>query len=243
MNSYDYNNYHLFKLNEMILVEDNMCDIIKDSPDFCNILFLKQFLSFVEKLASGNILAGDMRRNVLNYINSILDMEFDNETKEDRLERLDLVNKIIRTLNKQTKDESINFFRLEMYKRTNCKRYLNSFKVSDSQILKDKDALFASIKLEQVIIYTHSSEVSDEDFVDKYLFEIVDNDIYYGAINCMLMEYPEVFLDKTFYDRFSSVMDVNLAVSKNIIMKKGIKTFKKTVIRKRKKLSKNENNF
>lgn len=238
MDNFDYSNYSLFKVNEMITVEKDITDIIKESPEFSSIWFLEQFLSFVEQLSSGNILVGDMKRNILNYVNSVLDMEFDNDTKENKVKRIDLINKIIRTLNNQIKDKSIDFYRVEMYKRSNCKSYLNSFKIDDNEILAEKEALFASIKFERIILYTHSNEVSDQDFVDKYLFEIVDNNMYYAAINCMLMECPEVFLDKIFYDRFLTVMDINLTVSKNKFIKRSIKSFKKTIVKTRKKLGK-----
>lgn len=54
---------------------------------------------------------------------------------------------------------------------------------------------------------SHSEEVSDKVFEEKYLLDLTTDSKYFESVNCILEEYPYQFLNKLFLIRYRMVIN------------------------------------
>ena len=66
-----------------------------------------------------------------------------------------------------------------------------------------------SICTDFVVLFSHSKDVTDEQFTEEYLPEFINNGFYYESLNIILKECPSFFKDKLFIDRVKSVIEMN----------------------------------
>lgn len=226
----DENDYYWIKVCEFLLVDSNSEKTVLRNEVLSSVGFLNRFLQIVEMFANQNALDKEMKENILSYIYFV---RCNGDMKGNGNE---IISKIISLVNNKLEDASIGFYRNELYKRNDNILYLDSKSVPKPFILKKKGELFRSIRFDQFLLYTHSIKVSDEEFVTKYLSKLVDDDRYYESLNCILNEYPQQFLNKLFYKRYSIVMSNNLHYEEDKRKKQKIRDFADKVDRKKSKL-------
>lgn len=201
----EINNYNIMKIVELILTDNFIDEIIDVNPELCTFDFLVMFEDIIEQFISREILSPIMKKNALSYLNHVrFVIDGGIEDEEDRNFIINLINKLIVKLNDQRGKNYIEFYRNEMYKRTNNKKFL---RCPDTYIKQCEQNLFESISLEQMLLYSHSVDVSDEEFQNECLPDLSNDPVYFDAISCFINECPHLFLDKLFYSRFLIVMN------------------------------------
>lgn len=222
----DINKYVLNKLvNSMIFDFSNKN--YDDMPNLFNLVIINKLYDLVKFYTEYNYLTKTVIRNIQDYLMAAR-LYKDENTKK----RNEIINDIITLLNKQTIDNSLIFYRIELYQRTNDYRYLT--KATDEQIKSEIDLVHKSICNDLAVVDGHSPSVSDEDFNDCYLdIYIEEAALYYESILKILKENPRIFMYKTFYDRMRLVINKHLevySIDKDLksISKKLIKMVDKT---------------
>lgn len=121
--------------------------------------------------------------------------------------KISFINKIIRKVNIQNGNKYIDYCRCELYKRTandyylNCPAYL---------IEKLENKLFDSIKYDHFVLISHLNIVNEEEFYSDFLLDLSNDIRYFETINCILNEYPQLFLNNLFIDRYNKVVSNSL---------------------------------
>ena len=220
--SFDDDAYYLMKFQMLMLVMNNHEKLVKDDYSLISFPFIASFIPFIDAFLKKNLLSHEMRENFLRYLNVA---RFSNGNKklnsfeqvEENL-KITVINKLIAMVNSQDYDDSMRYYRYQMCVRTDDKIYLNRFKVTDADILDEKDDLFESMAYDCFVLYTHSVNMSLNDF-QKIITDISKNQLYYETITCILNEYPYQFLNKVFYDRCQMVLSKSLEDSRGIYAK------------------------
>lgn len=185
--------------------------------------YLKEKIEFH---VSKNDFSNSVRENILDYLNQARFIE-----DEFKLERIEIINDIIRTLNTQQKDYSSIFYSLELFKRTRQLRYLLKFNLEFSE--EEMDIINQGIAFDlYVLCALDNNSVSNEDFTQDYLPTLIKNDLFYETINAILVENPSIFKDKNIYDRVMSIFNMNEVLLQDKDTKKMNKQFIKEMNRK-----------
>lgn len=195
------NKYKTRKLVYQIMFDFYNKDYEEDIMMF-DLNILKSLEVIVEYHTSQN----DLSKSVMDNISSFL-MAAREYQDEHRNERIEVINNIIRLMNSQEKDQSLIFYRMQLHTRTKEFKYL--FKASDAEIKKEIDNVHDSICHDLFVLVSHSTDVSDEEFVKEYLPELKDSELYYESLNVILKENPLVFKDQLFYNRMICVLEYN----------------------------------
>lgn len=164
--------------------------------------FIKSLRNVVEVFVRNNDLSKDVRNNIFNFL-----AQARNYKDEDFNERIDLINETIRILNSQEKDESLMFYKFQLFDRTGDLNFF--FKATEEEVLSLVDNIHDSICNDLFVLISHLDDVSDEEFINEYLPELKDSDSYYESINYMLKENPIIFKNQTFYNRMICVLEYN----------------------------------
>lgn len=232
--------YYLLKMKLFILVTKNHTKLLESDESLGSWEFIANLYPFIESFVSKNVLSNEMRDNVLNYLNVVRFMDEDKTLSIseyiEKIMKIDLINKMIVMINGQEKDNSMRYYRYEMYNRTNDKIYLNPIIMSDEDILEEKEELFDSIAFDHFVLCTHDEGITDEEFDNNYLPKLLDEKMYYEVLNAIYHEYPEKFLNDVFYQRCLQVLNTNLENNKGIY-KKNIQEFIDMVSDTREKLT------
>ncbi|MBQ2946439.1 MAG: hypothetical protein IJE04_01120 [Bacilli bacterium] len=182
----------------------------EEEPNMFSLNILKSLEVIVEYHTSQN----DLSRNVIDNIGKFL-MAAREYKDENRNERIEIINNIIRLMNNQEKDQSLVFYRIQLYSRTKEFRYL--FQASDAEIISQINNIHDSICNDLFVLVSHSSNVSDEEFIKEYLTELKDSDLYYESLNVILKENPLVFKDQLFYNRMICVLEYNNLIYEDLV--------------------------
>ena len=213
---FDENSYLCYKLCQLILADVNSEELVMYNPSISSFDFLSLFLIFISAFSTEESLSPYMKKNALNYLNIV---RFSDNIDSDRI---NLINMIIRTINSQNGHNYIDYYRQELYKRTNNLQYLiypvDSF-VDDNEMM-----LIDSIKFDYLVLLSHSNAITEDDFNDNFLLVLLGDLRYFGSINCILEEYPEKFNDSLFYQRYEVVVNNFLKLQNN---KQGYNSIKK----------------
>lgn len=203
------NEYRLRKL-----VYEIMFNFYIDDYDEETYVYDLVFMESLRNVVRGHCEKNDLSKDVINNINKFLSYarEYKDENREKRIE---LINEIIVLMNRQEKDESLIFYRFQLYERTKKFEYL--LKKSDREIIEEIPNVHQSICHDLFVLVTHSDDVDDMDFVKEYLHDLKDSDLYYESLNMMLKENPLVFKDKLFYNRMICVLEYNSLICEDLV--------------------------
>lgn len=175
---------------------------------------------------------GYFNRELKNSVHDYL-VEARSIKSEDYEYRVNLINEIISILNSSPENISSIFYRSQLAKRKDNKKYLYGY-LTDV-IEKEIPDTNRSICNDAIVLLSHAETTSDEDFIQGWLPDLTLNLFYYESINTILDECPEMFKNQTFYNRFICVLNRNNELSKNETYKTN-KKFVKEVNRKIKKV-------
>ena len=203
------NKYKTRKLVYQIMFDFYENDYEKQT-DLFDLNIIKSLEIIVEYHTSQN----DLSKDVINHINSFL-MAARDYQDEKRNERIEIINRIITLMNNQEKDESLIFYRMQLHTRTKEFKYL--FKTTNAEIIKEINNVHDSICHDLFVLVSHSTDVSDMEFVNEYLPELKDSDLYYESINTILKENPIVFKDQLFYNRMICVLEYNNLMYQDLV--------------------------
>lgn len=203
------NEYRLRKLVCEIIFNFDIDDY-DEEPYAYDLIFIESLRNIVKARCEKN----DLSKDVMNNINKFLSYarEYKDENREKRIE---LINEIIMIMNSQEKDESLIFYRFQLYERRRNFEYL--LKKSDREIIEQIPNIHKSICHDLFVVVSHSNDVSDMDFVKEYLPDLKDSDLYYESLNMMLKENPLVFKDQLFYNRMICVLEYNSLICEDLI--------------------------
>lgn len=196
------------------LVYQIMFDFYEDNNHEDPFMFDLNIIKSLETIVEYHTSQNDLSASVMDNINKFL-MAAREYKDENRNERIEIINNIIRLMNSQEKDQSLIFYRMQLHTRTKEFKYL--FKASDAEIIKEIDNVHDSICHDLFVLVSHSTDVSDEDFVKEYLPELKDSDLYYESINTILKENPIVFKDQLFYNRMICVLEYNNIMYQDLV--------------------------
>ena len=177
-------------------------------------MFGLNILKSLEVIVEHHTSQNDLSKSVIDNIGKFL-MAAREYKDEQRLERIEIINNIIRLMNSQEKDDSLIFYRMQLHTRTRDFRYL--FKASNAEIISEIDNVHDSICHDLFVLVSHSTDVSDEEFIKEYLPELKDSDLYYESINTILKENPIIFKDKLFYNRMICVLEYNNLMYQDLV--------------------------
>ena len=195
---------NIYKMRKLIyeimfnFYEDNY----KEDPSMFDLFTIESLRNIVEFHVKNN----DLSKDVINNINKFLFQarEYKDENREKRIE---LINETIRIMNNQEKDESLMFYRFQLFDRTGDYKYF--FKVTNAEIINEINYIHDSICNDLFVLVSHTEEVDDMEFVNEYLPYLKDSDLYYESLNMILKENPIVFKNQTFYNRMICVLEYN----------------------------------
>lgn len=175
----------------------------EEDPECFDLLIVESLKNIVEYYANNNFLSEAVKNNIYNYLTQAREYEDDNKKQ-----RLELINDIIGIVNSQKKDESIIFYKIELYKRR--KRIGDLLELDDKKIEKEIENVHDSICHDLWVITSHTDDATSEEvFQSEYLPYFKDSNFYYESLNAMLDENPIVFQNQTFYNRMMQVINLN----------------------------------
>lgn len=203
------NIYKTRKLVYNIIFDLYEKDYSEDTSMF-DLNIIKSLEVIVEYHTSQN----DLSKSVMDNISKFL-MAAREYQDENRNERIEIINRIVRLMNSQEKDQSLIFYRMQLHTRTKEFKWL--FKASNAEIIKEIDNVHDSICHDLFVLVSHSTDVSDMEFVKEYLPELKDSDLYYESINTILKENPLVFKDQLFYNRMICVLEYNNLMYQDLV--------------------------
>ena len=195
--------YSIYKDCELLLVEKDAENLVKNDNYLNSYEFLLNFKEFISNLIDNDYLSPLMKNNVLNYLN-VVRFSDNVECDSNWNKIIWLINDIIKLVNSNNCNKYVTFYRKEMYKRTNNDDYMNLPSVF---IIQSEDKLCSSIIFDHLVLLSHSDKVDDLTFDREYIPKLIGNWKYFESINCILEEYPNKFLDKLFMERYQMVMN------------------------------------
>lgn len=196
------------------LVYQIMFNFYEDNYEEDPLMFGLDILKSLEVIVEYHVSQNDLSKSVMDNINKFL-MSAREYKDEQRNERIEIINNIIRLMNSQEKDQSLIFYRMQLHTRTKQFKYL--FKASDAEIISEIDNVHNSICHDLFVLVSHSTDVSDMEFVKEYLPELKDSDLYYESLNVILKENPLVFKDQLFYNRMICVLEYNSLMYEDLV--------------------------
>lgn len=202
------NEYKTRKLIYQIMFD--FYDDYEENTSIFDLIIIESLKNIVEFHSRNN----DLSKDVINNINKFL-MQAREYKDEKRKERIELVNDIIRIMNNQEKDRSLIFYRIQLYDRTNNFKYL--FKAKDAEIIDEISNVHDSICNDFFVLVSHTDDVDDITFVNEFLPDLKECELYYQSLNMMLKENPIVFRDQTFYNRMICVLQSNSLLNKDTV--------------------------
>lgn len=202
---FDDNSYYQYKIFELLLVESNLDEWVNNNLVLSSYDFLEMFLDFINIYLDEDYLGPSMKNNVLNYLNLVRFKGYKD------VKKIELINYIIRLINVHRGNKYLDYYRYEMYKRTGNDDYLKY--PFDMITVNGEEKLFKSMQYDQFVLLSHSEEIDDEEFDCDFLNDLSSNMNYFESINCMLYEYPRIFCNDLFVERFNKVVNVFLKKS------------------------------
>lgn len=203
----EMNIYKTRKLIYSIIFNFYENDYSEDIGSF-DLVIVESLKNIVASLVKQNCLSEKVKENIGNYLIQAREYQDENRSK-----RIEFINDIVGIMNLQKSDDSIIFYRLELFKRRKDLKYL--FKYPDTIIKSQICNIHDSICNDLYVLISHTEDASKEEFEKEFLPYFVNTDLYYESINAILAECPIIFKDKTFYDRMMTVLDINREIYNN----------------------------
>lgn len=186
----------------MFIIFDNTKEAYKGADWLYDIHVLKQFKGVVEVLAKCGCVRPQIKNNIYNILIDGRKIE-----DENYKQRIELINETIIILNTMKEQEYLRFYCGQLNYRIKEEKELKKLSIKD--IKCNIPLIEESICNDFVVLLSHSKDVTDEDFVNDYLPEFINNGFYYESLNMILKECPYYFQDKLFMDRMNSVIEMN----------------------------------
>jgi len=192
--------YYMHKFLIAIMF-DNDRTFYKTAPWLFDLNVLSEFKDTIVYFGNNDCINPRIRDNIYQIL-------FDGRDINDEYleQRIDLINEIIKYLNSCRYDNYIPFYRGQLYLRTKDKEY---DKYTDQEIAKEIDLVDNAMFNDFIVLLSHGSDTTDEDFENKYLPDLVNNYSYYESLNMILEDCPSMFNDKLFVDRMNSILTLN----------------------------------
>ena len=181
---------------------------------------LEGIKEIVEEFCLSGLFSKQVKSNIFDYLT-----EARNIKDDDYEYRIKLINEIICVLNLNSYNNSNSFYRVELYRRRDDKRYLNKY--PDYVIEGESDLVNRSIVYDALVLLSHDKKVDDETFKKEFLPDLTKQLFYYESINIILDGCPIIFKDPTFYNRFVYVLNQNNELSNNEFCNSGKKIINK----------------
>ena len=179
----------------------------EDAEDF-DLYTVESLRNVVEYLASEDFLSERVKDNIHNYLTRARDFKDDKRSK-----RIELINDTIGFMNKQDKDDSLVFYRIELYKRRRDYKYIIGY--SNEEVINQIEAVHDSICNDLYVVVSHTDITDKETFETEYLPLFKDTNIYYESLNNILYENPRIFKDELFYSRMMQIINYNKELYKD----------------------------
>lgn len=203
---FDDDSYYRFKVFELMLVESDISELVYLNPVLSCYDFLKKFSDFIDVYINSDYMGTSFKKNILNYLNIVrfnIDFNVKQLDSVSQEEKINFINEIIRKVNVQNGNKYIDYCRCELYKRTANNYYLNC---PDYLIERLENKLFDSIKYDYFVLISHLDIVNEEEFYSDFLLDLSSDIRYFETINCILNEYPQLFLNNLFTNRYNKVV-------------------------------------
>ena len=220
----DIEQYEAIKLVYSLLFQNNINDY-KSQEWITDINFLYYLNIAVYTLSDFNFLSDNIKDKIYKILSDSREIITENYDK-----RVEVINNIIITTNSQIKDNSQDFYKLELSKRFDNYKYMKP-KYDISNAIPIIDEL---ISYDYIVLYTHNEEhVTIEDFINDNLNDFSQASTYYlSSINAIISECPELFNNPVFKFRVELV----LKTIRELYNTKEVKKSTKALIKKIKKI-------
>lgn len=173
--------------------------VVFDEKSNISLYELASFVELVNELKFKFCIDQNMKNNLFNFLDQI---RFKDDYKNG-LKNV-CINALIASANLSNDYRILDFYRQELFKRTNEKK---SFFLSSQVIYENIENLKTSICLDYIILNSHLLNISDEEFKERYVDLLIDSDVYIESINCILFEYPKIFQNEVFNRRVNLILD------------------------------------
>lgn len=199
--------YYNFKIFELLLVESDINEWVDSNPVMSSYDFILNFSKFIDIYINADYVGFSIKENILNYLNIV---RFKNDLSINKLdtvshnEKIHFINELIRKVNLQKGNKYIDYCRCELYKRTTNNYYL---KCPEALIKKLENKLFDSIKFDYFVLISHTDNTNEDDFSNEFLIDLSNDTRYFETINCFLNEYPQLFSNTLFINRYNKVLN------------------------------------
>ena len=187
----------------LAIMFDNDYDYYKKNTWIYDIDILEDFRNYVRKFTKKNYLSDKVKDNIYKIL-------VDGRSVKDEYyqERISLINEIIIILNCQQKDNSLEYYIYQLLarKRKTVKE-LEKYNLQD--LYNEIPTIHESIFSDFMVLLSHSEQISDEQFVDRFLDAFTQDKMYYESLNAILKRCPSMFQNKLFIDRMNAVFALN----------------------------------
>lgn len=194
--------YYIHKFLLAIMFDDTY-DYYKKNTWVYDIDILEDFRDVVKYYSESNCLSNKVKDNIYKILvdgRSIKDESYN--------ERIVLINEIISILNSQKLDVSLNYYLGQLLlRKRKTKNELKKYNLQD--LYNEIPSIHESIFSDFMVLLSHSNQITDEQFVERYLETFSKDKLYYESLNSILKECPSLFQNKIFIDRMNSVFELN----------------------------------
>ncbi len=212
MNLQNTRNVTIFylKLLRAICVTKDLTDLLLKLDDlkidYSSIELLKMLQKLIKPLTINTTLSEPIKKNLFNYINICRFVETD---PEEHSERVSICNELIRMLNESENKPLFPFYKsmANKYFRRPFERVLLALDYESME-----DMLSVAAELEFLVLYFHSDEVSELDFIEDASEELLLNNWYLLCNISILSEFPELLCDRKYVSRIKFILDNNEAL-------------------------------
>ena len=201
MNDIDLESYKLSKFLLSIIFDTKSYEIYKGGKEVSDINFVICFKDVIDRLVSRNYLSTNLKNNIYKILLDLREIKDDNREK-----RIQIINDIIGTVNSQDFDDSLTYYRIQLYYRKKDKSFLKKY--SDNEIEEYIDYVNESIA-NDFLVMCLLVETNLEDFKNDCMDELVNNLYFYESVDSILRECPDIFNDKVVLDKIDLVFQHN----------------------------------
>ena len=194
--------YYEYKFLLAVMFDDNY-DYYKRNLWFYDIDVLEIFKDIVKCYSERGCISDRVKDNIYKIL-----VDARNIKDENYNERIMLINEIIGVLNSQKEDNSLQYYIGQiLLRKRKTTHELKKYNLED--LYDEIPSIHESIFSDFMVLLSHSEQISDEQFVERYLSEFSKDKLYYESLNVILKECPSLFQNKLFIDRMNAVFELN----------------------------------
>lgn len=194
-------NYYNYKWWLHIIFDTETKNYLKNPHITFNTCVLENLKIIVESFTKKGYFSNEIKYNLYMLLG------YAREYKDENIkERTDIINDIIKLLNTQEEDNSLVYYRSQLYTRTRDLRFLFC---SSEIIALNQEYIKQLLYDDFTIIVTHQKETTEQQFDEEYFIQFQNQKIYYENLYMLLEECPYLFKDEVFYNRVMKVLNKN----------------------------------